>query len=71
MEHCDAYIGVDYSKHSPVILRCKNLATRVVKTGKPGVFSELWLCDSHKDADYERAIGAASSPPEPKEEPRG
>ena len=43
---CDAYTGVDYSSRSPVIKRCKNPATKIVKTGKPGVFAELWLCDT-------------------------
>lgn len=40
---CDAYTGMRVDRcGAPVIERCKNLATRIVKTNK------LWLCDFHR-----------------------
>lgn len=41
---CDAHVDVDYSGHSPHLVRCPNLATLVVKT-KPFPWDQ-YLCDS-------------------------
>lgn len=58
---CDAYAGWHTDRcGAPVIERCKNLAVRIVKTNKPGVFSELWLCASCRFEEFE---GKAQSGP--------
>lgn len=51
---CDAYLGwKPDARGAPVIERCKRPATRVVKTNKRGVFSELWLCDTCRFEEFE------------------
>lgn len=47
---CDLSVGWHRDGFgAPVIDRCREPAVHVIETGRQGVWSEVWVCEKHKD----------------------